>query len=199
MGRALPVFQLDDISVASPCSMAWADMVGGDKVRFCGACQKNVFNLSGMARTEALDLIRATEGRMCVRFFRRADGTILTEDCPVGIQKALRRAKRMTLGALATTLGACAALIGFLSAGAMRKTCQHIETVRATVTQELDPVPVMGEPLPVPAVPVEETRPPREIMGKIAAPAPNVREVKGGLRKPPVREFMGDVAMPSGG
>src|SRR3954469_7473856 len=104
MTRALPIFQdqtfsLDDISVASPCPASWRDMVGSDTVRFCASCQKNVYNLSGMKRSEAVELLQATEGRMCIRFFRRADGTVLTEDCPVGVALLVRRAKRMTRAA----------------------------------------------------------------------------------------------------
>ena len=43
-------------------------MVGSDTVRFCASCQKNVYNLSGMQRDEAISLMRGTEGRLCVRF-----------------------------------------------------------------------------------------------------------------------------------
>lgn len=183
MGRALPVltFELDNIEVASPCSMAWADMVGGDTVRFCGACQKNVFNLSGMQRAEALELVRASEGRLCVRFFRRADGTVLTEDCPVGLRMALKRAKRLTLGALATSLGAVATLLAFLGTGALtRKTCQAVTEVQHAVQAaqgEIDPVPVVPSPPGYETAgrlarpPGGATRPPREVMGE---PAPAI-------------------------
>jgi hypothetical protein len=43
-----------------------------------------------MSRQEAEDLITKTEGRLCVRFYRRADGSVLTQNCPVGL-KALKR------------------------------------------------------------------------------------------------------------
>jgi hypothetical protein len=35
-----------------------------------------------MTRSEAEELIAKTEGRLCVRFFQRKDGTVLTRDCP---------------------------------------------------------------------------------------------------------------------
>src|SRR3954469_19985825 len=47
----LPV--LDQIQVASPCTADWSQMTGDDRTRHCGACQKNVYNLSGMTRAEA--------------------------------------------------------------------------------------------------------------------------------------------------
>jgi hypothetical protein len=60
------------------------------RVRFCSQCNLNVYNLSGMSRQEAETLITKTEGRLCVRFYRRADGSVLTQNCPVGL-KALKR------------------------------------------------------------------------------------------------------------
>jgi hypothetical protein len=58
-------------------------MHGDDRVRFCGDCKLNVYNLSWMTRLEATELIEQNEGRHCVRFFRRKDGTFVTRDCPV--------------------------------------------------------------------------------------------------------------------
>lgn len=75
---------LDNMKIASPCSADWDSMIGNDRVRFCGQCGLNVYNLSGMSRAEAERLIIEREGRLCVRFYTRADGTVLTSDCPVG-------------------------------------------------------------------------------------------------------------------
>jgi hypothetical protein len=81
---------LDNVRVASPCNADWDQMLGNDQARFCGQCNLNVYNLSSMSRTEAELLIGRTEGHLCVRYFRRADGSILTRDCPVGL-RAIRR------------------------------------------------------------------------------------------------------------
>jgi hypothetical protein len=81
---------LDNVRVASPCNADWDQMLGNDRVRFCGQCNLNVYNLSSMTRAQAEQLIERTEGRLCVRYFRRADGSVLTQDCPVGL-KAVRR------------------------------------------------------------------------------------------------------------
>jgi hypothetical protein len=43
-----------------------------------------VYNLSAMSEAEAHKLIAQREGRVCVRFYQRRDGTVLTTDCPVG-------------------------------------------------------------------------------------------------------------------
>ncbi len=44
-----------------------------------------------MTRSEAESLIARTEGRLCVRFYRRHDGSIITRDCPVGLRAIRRR------------------------------------------------------------------------------------------------------------
>jgi hypothetical protein len=44
-----------------------------------------------MSRREAEALITKTEGRLCVRFYRKADGSILTRNCPVGLKAIKRR------------------------------------------------------------------------------------------------------------
>jgi hypothetical protein len=75
---------LNNIKIASPCSADWNEMMGNERKRFCGECKLNVFNLSGMSQREAESLLLNSEGRLCVRFYKRADGTILTKDCPVG-------------------------------------------------------------------------------------------------------------------
>ena len=85
---------LDNIKIASPCSADWNAMIGNNRQRYCGECKLNVYNLSGMSRTEADNLLMQSEGRVCVRYFRRSDGTVLTEDCPVGWQAVKMRMSR---------------------------------------------------------------------------------------------------------
>lgn len=62
-------------------------MSGDERVRFCGECKLNVYNLSEMSKSEAEKLLRDHEGeRLCIKLHLRADGTIITQDCPVGIR-----------------------------------------------------------------------------------------------------------------
>ncbi len=83
---------LNDLRVANPCSADWAQMQGTDQVRHCNRCKLNVYNLSQMTEAAATALIVEKEGQLCVRFYRRADGTLLTRDCPVGFPvRAWRR------------------------------------------------------------------------------------------------------------
>lgn len=87
---------LKNIEIASPCSADWDAMVGSEQKRFCCACNLNVYNLSGMSRAEAENLLTNSEARLCVRFYKRADGTVLTKNCPVGWQAVKRRMSRVS-------------------------------------------------------------------------------------------------------
>lgn len=95
---------LDRLEIATPCSADWAAMKGDDRVRFCGLCRLNVYNLSGMPRAEAEALVQKAEGRVCVRFWKREDGTVLTQDCPLGVRVA-RRVRRAVGVVTATVAG----------------------------------------------------------------------------------------------
>lgn len=100
----LPVPPLN-LRVATPCHANWNEMEGDERARFCGQCSKHVYNLSSMSASAAAELIREKEGKLCVRFYQREDGTVLHgEDCPVGLAaRQWRRAKSMA--------GACASLV----------------------------------------------------------------------------------------
>jgi len=84
---------LNNIRVASPCPADWDQMYGDSRKRFCGECKLNVYNLSGMTRNEAEALIMNADGRLCVRYYKRRDGTVITQDCPVGWAKVKQRAR----------------------------------------------------------------------------------------------------------
>ena len=95
------------VNVAAPCPALWEEMLGDDRVRLCQQCQLHVYNLSEMTRDEAETFMGERTGRTCIRYFRRTDGTILTQDCPVGL-RAVRRS-------LARLVACVAAVIGFLT------------------------------------------------------------------------------------
>lgn len=103
---------LDNIRVASPCSADWNQMYGNDRKRFCADCKLNVYNLSEMTRDEAESFLMASEGRVCVRYFRRADGTVLTRNCPVGLRAAVRRVSRAATAAFSLVVGVFLGLFG---------------------------------------------------------------------------------------
>ena len=95
---------LDHVQVAAPCRADWNQMIGSERMRFCGECNLNVYNLSGMTRSEAESLIARNEGRLCVRFYRRGDGSIITKDCPVGLRAIQRRVSYLAKAIITATL-----------------------------------------------------------------------------------------------
>jgi hypothetical protein len=98
----LPV--LDNLRVASPCKEDWNAMSGDARVRHCGRCDQNVYNLSEMSREEAESLLFAKEGKLCARYYRRKrDGAVMTKDCPVG--RTRKRRWLFGLGFLGMVLG----------------------------------------------------------------------------------------------
>jgi hypothetical protein len=85
---------IDHLRVATPCAASWEGMAGDEQVRHCTLCNLNVYNFAEMARDEVRELLARSEGRVCARLYRRADGTVLTRDCPTGLQALRRRASR---------------------------------------------------------------------------------------------------------
>jgi hypothetical protein len=141
---------LDVIDVARPCPVDWNEMRGDDRVRFCRHCSLHVYNLSAMSRSAAEQLVRETEGRLCVRFYRRADGTVTTRDC--GIKAAAKRVGRWATAATAVTLSAFVAALGW---GRSSSACPTEKSDR--------PFRLAGQTPPPPNPP--------PIMGKIRPPA----------------------------
>ena len=157
---------LDLIKVASPCHAPWDAMAGDDQVRLCGECSKHVYNLSAMTQTQAEALVLEREGKLCVRFYRRADGTMMTADCPVGWRAVQRRVA--TAGATAAavvfamlslfTVGVFASVRGNGNGGV-----QLVNPIQRVKDWLFPPaVCVMGEPIPIPrpipAPPVPEQK-----------------------------------------
>lgn len=107
-----PNNRLDRARVAAPCSVSWESMSGTNAVRFCDQCELHVYDFSQLTREEAESLVARTEGRICGRLYRRADGTILTKDCPVGLRAFRRRVGRMATAAVAALLSLGASVLG---------------------------------------------------------------------------------------
>jgi hypothetical protein len=86
-------------------------MEGDDRKRHCATCDKDVYNISAMTQTEAEQFLAVQTVKPCVRYFTRADGTILlNEDCPVGVKR--RRLKVLGAATAAVSM-TCAAIAAF--------------------------------------------------------------------------------------
>ncbi|HEX4406044.1 MAG TPA: hypothetical protein VH560_14500 [Polyangia bacterium] len=155
---------VDEVVIASPCTVSWDGMRGDDRVRFCGQCRQNVYNVEALDRGAARRLIEAREGRVCLRILRRDDGTVVTADCWTRLRAARRR------GVLAFV--AMLVVVGFAQLCAMRFGLRALgggcAPIRQTTTMGAPPPPpLMGEPQPP-----RDTAP--RLMGKRAASPPHV-------------------------
>ena len=176
---------LNAITVASPCTADWNAMQGDDQVRFCQQCQLNVYNLSGMTQTAAETLILSQEGRLCVRFYQRPDGTLITQDCPVGMQalhhKRLPKPLKARWGKLA------AAMTLLTLAGTFQLT---VSAQAAQATQASTPEPTNGAGQSVPFFRPLMGKP---MMGDVANPTPPSIQP----RPEPGQTIQGNMAMPA--
>jgi hypothetical protein len=152
-------------------------MAGNERVRYCDLCELKVYNLSGMTRRQAEALVSNAEGRLCVRFYRRADGTILTRNCPVGLRALKQRASKIAGATLSAVLGFFAGL-GLVP---VQTTERHVMG-EMIVPETLDPVAVSPvAPLNVnPTVVQGETQIGKmlPVTGTLAWPEHAVREEK---------------------
>jgi len=98
-------FDIQSMRVAKPCSASWAAMTGDERSRMCSQCSIRVYNIEGMTALEVRELVFKNEGRTCIRLHRRADGTVITKDCPKGLQRVRKRVLSVAAAAFAAVLG----------------------------------------------------------------------------------------------
>jgi len=161
--RSLPL--LSELRVASPCRESWDGMQGDDRVRHCGKCDKSVYNLSAMEPQQAEALLREREGKLCVRFYRRADGTVMTSDCPSGSGR--RRLQRLAVAATLTVSTAAGA--SMCPTATMGEPCDVMGTIPMEVVQggiepytppTVEQPPVTVESVDIPVVTQDLAEPP---------------------------------------
>jgi hypothetical protein len=83
---------VNSLQIASPCPITWESMslTNDDAVRFCGQCHKNVYDFSLLSSSQASLLLQQAscqEQSLCVQLYRRADGRVITGDCPAALKK----------------------------------------------------------------------------------------------------------------
>jgi len=86
---------LTELHTAFNCPADWNAMYGDDQTRRCSLCQRTVYNISEMTRDEAIAFLEERGTKICVRYFKRRDGTILTKPCGKVKQSVYRRRLRI--------------------------------------------------------------------------------------------------------
>ncbi len=93
---------IDSVEVKSPCTEDWEKMHGNDRVRFCDHCAKDVKNLSVVTRKEAMRIVRASGGNLCIRYIQNP-----VTKRPLFADQLLqitRRTPRLTAGVMSASL-----------------------------------------------------------------------------------------------
>jgi hypothetical protein len=113
-----------------------------------------------MTRDEVRALLVSTEGRVCARLYRRADGTVLTRDCPTGLRALRRRASRVATALIAALLSLPALAFGGTTCkkprlktqgSKVKITTEQVAEARAAVFNGV----VLFEDFPLPGVTIE--------------------------------------------
>lgn len=111
--------------IAAPCTASWDEMTGDEKTRLCAQCNLNVHNALAMTDEEVLRAImQVAAGRqVCMRIYKRGDGTFLTKDCPVGLRKRLALSARKAAAWLAGGVSMLVSVGGSVSPAAAEDDC----------------------------------------------------------------------------
>ncbi|NNE65506.1 MAG: carboxypeptidase regulatory-like domain-containing protein [Pyrinomonadaceae bacterium] len=122
---------IEDLKVAKPCGVGWGQMTGDKKLRRCDLCELNVYNVEEMTKREVIRLLSKPNGRICGRLRRRADGTIITRQCPKGLRDYGKRVARFAGAALSAVLALFSISYGQAKSGSGRSLETRIERVEA--------------------------------------------------------------------
>lgn len=87
-----------------------------------------------MTADEAKNLITDREGRLCIRLYKRADGTVLTKDCPVGLRAYRKRVAKLAGAALTAVLG-----LFSISFGQQKEDGQVVDASKVIIVQMATP------------------------------------------------------------
>ena len=85
-----------------------------------------------MTSVEIRALLAKSDGRLCMRLFRRTDGTVITKDCPIGLRAYRKRVASVATAALASVLGLFSISYG------QDKDAQKVDASKVQITRSAD-------------------------------------------------------------
>jgi len=133
--NVLPV--LDTVPAASPCSVRWDEMNGDGDARECPRCGLRVLSLAMLEPVQAEKLLADSPGAG-TGLRRRADGTFVVRDCPVGVESV----RRWTLGPVAFGGGfAVIAVVGAILVAIFGRAAPHDDTLSAPSVAQVATAP----------------------------------------------------------
>lgn len=138
---------LELIEIPNPCTVPWESMSGNNLVRFCDQCEKNVYNISGLSAREANNLILTNEGRVCVSMLKRADGTVVTDECPP-LLRPIRDGVKRTVATACAIVAALGALLPSKADDTKTNDSGKDKAATKCNTNNPEPVRMGGAPIP---------------------------------------------------
>jgi hypothetical protein len=149
---------LDGVKIASPCGANWNEMRGNERKKYCAMCKLNVYNLSEMTQTEAENFLINSEGRVCLKIHRRADGTVITQNCPVGLAKIKQKVSRTAKAFVSICAGIFGGIFAF-NQFQPNHTVQDENSIKVSAVDYYIPLnkPTDFERNSVPPIPQEQT------------------------------------------
>ena len=160
------IVTIDNIKIASPCPANWTEMKGDARTRYCSQCNLNVYNLSEMTRKEATVFVAKAEGRVCVKFYQREDGTMITKDCPVGLKLFRQRVRRISKAVLAAVMSLIFFTEGIFATTSARKrkgkrdSAHHWRKNNGRIIRVLGGLSTFEQPHLIPVFPQSDPPPP---------------------------------------
>jgi hypothetical protein len=109
------------------------------------------------------------EGRLCVRFYKRSDGTVITQDCPVGWAKIKQKTKVVVTAAFSMLMAMLSGVFLVSLVSKQRSTVGELRIPFVTPT----PVTTMG---------AVAYRPDVGVIGKVSQPIMGNVAIKGNER-----------------
>ena len=132
----------ESLKISEPCSAEWGQMAGNRRVRFCAHCSLHVHNLSEITPTEALELVRRSGGRLCLRIERDPGGVPRTRTLAEPLYRIRRRASGLAASAFGAVLTLCSTAAA--QEPAQEPAPQQQQDTRDARPAVEDPVPVDG-------------------------------------------------------
>ena len=97
---------IQQLRIASPCSVDWDSMIGNNRVRFCEHCRLSVHHVDSLNRKQLRRLIARSHGRLCVNY---AQPNVQPDVTFPILHKIGRRTSALAAGAFSASLSISAA------------------------------------------------------------------------------------------
>ena len=168
--------------IAAPCTAKWEEMTGDEKTRFCAQCKLNVHNAIEMTDEEVmLKIMSIAHGnRVCMRIYRRTDGTFMTKNCPVGVRRLQERARRAAAW-LAGGLSVLVSLAANAQTAATKGKCENSAKKpvwHTKVTADATSTTVKSNSTPAVVPSVGHSQLPPGVAGGLSAPSYSDADIK---------------------